>query len=319
MICFSDRNSIAGSDTSAPTGATPTTTAVPPGASASQAARIVAGEPTTSNAWSTPRPTRRRTSGPTSSWLASIAWVAPRRSAWASFSGRRSTAMIVAAPASRAAAITCRPTPPPPHPRRPAAAAADHADAVTDPHAGGVGHGAEAGHDPAPEQRRLPEGNLSRDGNRRGRRHDGVFGEARDAEPVLECRSVGAAQPRCAIRERARERVASGRLAQCQTPGTARAAAAARGDERKNDVIADGDAGHAVAKCFDDPRPLVAEDDRPAPWAEHAVGEVQVGVADAGGGDPHQDLVRAWSVEQHPLGRDGQARFAQHGGAHLHS
>ena len=50
MIDFSDRNSIAGNDTSTPTGATPTTTAVPPGASESQAARIVAAEPTTSNA-----------------------------------------------------------------------------------------------------------------------------------------------------------------------------------------------------------------------------------------------------------------------------
>src|ERR1035437_9030833 len=114
MIDFSDRNSIAGSETSTPAGASPTTTAVPPGRSASQAVRIVAPDPTTSNAWSTPPPVIDRISAAASTALASTACVAPRRNAGPSLSGRRSTAMIVAAPARPAAAITCSPTPPQP-------------------------------------------------------------------------------------------------------------------------------------------------------------------------------------------------------------
>ena len=105
MIDFSDRNSIAGSETSTPAGASPTTTAVPPGRSASQAVRIVAPDPTTSNAWSTPPPVIDRISAAASTALASTACVAPRRNAGPSLSGRRSTAMIVAAPARPAAAI----------------------------------------------------------------------------------------------------------------------------------------------------------------------------------------------------------------------
>src|SRR5215207_7173333 len=51
---FSDSRSSAGSDTSTAAGAIPTTIAVAPGRRTSQASRIVAGEPTASNAWSTP-------------------------------------------------------------------------------------------------------------------------------------------------------------------------------------------------------------------------------------------------------------------------
>ena len=107
---FSESSSSAGSATSTPFGAMPTTVAVAPARSTSQASRIVAGEPTASKAWSTPP----GTSSSTASAPPSTASVAPRASASARFAGSRSTATIRPAPASRAAATSCRPTPPQP-------------------------------------------------------------------------------------------------------------------------------------------------------------------------------------------------------------
>ena len=82
-------------------------------------------------------------------------------------------------------------------------------------------------------------------------------------------------------------------------------------------MIADREAGDVLAQRLDHPGALVAEDHRPAARAERAVGEVQVGVADAGGRDPDQHLAGTRSFEQHPLGADRLARLAQHAGAHL--
>ncbi len=70
-------------------------------------------------------------------------------------------------------------------------------------------------------------------------------------------------------------------------------------------MIADREAGDVLAQRLDHPGALVAEDQRPAARAERAVGEVQVGVADAGGRDPDQHLAGTRSFEQHPLGETG--------------
>ena len=77
---FSDSSSSAGSDTSTPRRAIPTTIAVAPGRSTSQAWRIVAGCPTASNAWSTPPPgTSASTAATGLGGRAGTASVAPAR------------------------------------------------------------------------------------------------------------------------------------------------------------------------------------------------------------------------------------------------
>src|SRR5262245_3776115 len=98
---------------STPSGASPTTTAVPPQRIASQASRMVSGRPTTSKAKSAPSTVSARiASTALPADVASTTCVAPCARASSSFSGTRSTAMIGEAPARRAAAITWRPTPP---------------------------------------------------------------------------------------------------------------------------------------------------------------------------------------------------------------
>jgi hypothetical protein len=54
----------------------------------------------------------------------------------------------------------------------------------------------------------------------------------------------------------------------------------------------------------------VAEHHRPATVAEHAVGQVDVGVADTGRGDAHQDLTGAWRIELDRLDPDRAAGLA---------
>jgi hypothetical protein len=88
---------------------------VAPGRSTSHASRIVSGEPTASNAWSTPPGASASTAAAGSTApFAATAWVAPRARAIASFDSSRSTATISPAPASRAAATSCSPIPPQP-------------------------------------------------------------------------------------------------------------------------------------------------------------------------------------------------------------
>ena len=147
-------------------------------------------------------------------------------------------------------------------------------------HPRGVEHGADAGGHAAADQR----GDLRRhariDGDRRRLRHDRGLGERAEAEVararrrsrdgVLE-RARAAAQPRPAGGARAR------------SAGTARTTRARRGRRRRTSRTAGPDR-------LDDARALVAEHerqrDRPV-----AVEGVQVGVADAAGGQPHADLV----------------------------
>ena len=59
--------------------------------------------------------------------------------------------------------------------------------------------------------------------------------------------------------------------------------------------------GDLLADRLHDARALVSEHDRPAPVAEVALGEMQVGVAHAGGGDAHQHLVGVRRVKQQLL------------------
>ena len=93
--------------------------------------------------------------------------------------------MIVAAPPSRAAAITCRPTPPQPitHTRSPIATRAAW---VTAPNPVTT---------PQPSSAACHSGNVAWDRDHAGAGDDRVLGEAGDGQAVLEHRAVGSAQP----------------------------------------------------------------------------------------------------------------------------
>ena len=76
-------------------------------------------------------------------------------------------------------------------------------------------------------------------------------------------------------------------------PGGARRARAAGGDEAERHRSPGATCVDALAHRLHHAGALVAQHDREAPLAEVAVGQVQVGVADAGGGDAHEHLAGA--------------------------
>ena len=302
MIVFSDRNSIAGSDTSTPTGASPTTVAAPPGRSTSQAWRIVAARPTTSNACSTPPLADRQhllDDVDPSPAAHHVRRAAADRAARAC-SSSVSTATMIPAPASRAPAITCRPTPP--HPithtlaptRSPARLTAPIPVTTPQPSSAACHSGIETGQ---------PHG--------AGRGHDRVLREARHHQAVLEHGPVDSLQPRAPVHQHPGDAVARRRLAQRPPPGPAGAARAARGHEAERHVVAGDQVDDVLADRLDHARALVAEHHRPPPRAEPPVGEVDVGMTHAGGRDPHQHLAAAGRGQHHGLGRDRPAGLAQ--------
>src|ERR687897_176550 len=219
---FSASSSKAGSATSTPCGAMPTTIAVAPARSTSQARRIVAGEPTASKAWSTPPGTRSSTAPAPPS----TASVAPRARASSRLAASRSTA-------------TMRPAP--------------------------------------------------------------------------------AVLPARAVEQRPRPRPGARDLAEVAPPRRAGRAAPAGGHEAERHMVAGGHVRDALPHRLDHAGALVAEHHRHAAGAEVAVGEVQVGVADAGGGDAHEQLAGARRVELELLHGERLVVRVQHGGADLHA
>ena len=302
---FSESSSSAGSATSTPCGAMPTTVAVAPARSTSQASRIVTGEPTASKAWSTPP----GTSSSTASAPPSTASVAPRASASARFAGSRSTATIRPAPASRAAATSCRPTPPQPttqtlSPTATRAALRTAPTAVTTPQ---------------------PSSDACQSGSAAGIGTAHAAGttarSAKQATKLKCCAGRPSASrsrlvPSSSIPAHARSPATSQRL---RRPAAQAAAAPAGGDEAERDVVAGRDVVDALPHGLDDAGALVPEHHRHAAGAEVAVGEVEVGVAHAGGGDAHEQLAGARRLELDLL--DGERRVVgvQDGGADPHA
>src|SRR5262249_46540417 len=130
-----------------------------------------------------------------------------------------------------------------------------------------------------------------------GRRHRA------DREVRKDGRAVRAGEARGAVRLG----VAEGRRTGAQPLPSALAlpAAQARRIPRQRDLPADGRRIEARTDRLDDARALVAEDDR-ARADPVAVADVQIGVADAGGGQADEDLARARLVEPQRL--DGRPR-----------
>ena len=106
-------------------------------------------------------------------------------------------------------------------------------------------------------------------------------------------------------------------------PGDAHAALAAGGDEAEGDAVAGADVGDALPDRLDDAGALVPEHDRPAAVAEVALGQVQVGVAHARRGHPHEHLVLPGRIEQECLDAERHALLLEDGrpdldGVHAH-
>jgi hypothetical protein len=197
------------------------------------------------------------------------------------------------------------------------APAADHAHRLALAHPGRVAHRAHPGDDAAADQGGLPQRQGGADRHRAGRRDDAALGEAGHGQEVLDRRAVGTVQPRGAVHQRARQRPVGRRLAQMGPPGGAHAALAAGGHEAEGDPIAGADVGHALPHRLDDAGALVAEHGRPAAVAEVALGQVQIGVAHARRGHPHEHLVVAGRVEQQRLDAQRGALVLQDGGPDL--
>jgi hypothetical protein len=100
-------------------------------------------------------------------------------------------------------------------------------------------------------------------------------------------------------------------------PGAAHAAAAAGRHEAEGHRVAGANVGHALPHRLDDTGALVSQHGRPPPVAQVALGQMQVGVAHAGRGHPHQHLVVAGRVEQQRLDAQRRALVLEHGGPDL--
>ena len=210
-----------------------------------------------------------------SSEPASTVSVAPEARASSSAASVTSTATIGYAPAARRPCTMHWPTPPQPNTtaRSPGRTR------------GRVEDGADAGHGRAADQRGdLEIGALGQLDRLRGR-HDDVLGEARRRHEVVEILPARP-QARAAVGHAVEVRAD---LAQRRRARGAGAAAAARRHPRERDRVAHPGRQHARADGLDDARALVAEHHRQVVRPD-AVHDVQIGAADARGGDAHAHL-----------------------------
>jgi hypothetical protein len=169
---------------------------------------------------------------------------------------------------------------------------------------------ADAGHYPAADQRGKLEGHVIRDLYHAFLRHHHLFGE-RAATGHAERRGPAVQEPRLDI---GGDDV---RHAQVRLAAQARRAVAARWQPVRDDMVADGQAGDAIAHGDHLACGLVPEDGR------HRLGQAagagrQVRVAHPGRADPDPDLARPRAdghhvlADFHPLGVDRM----EYGGAH---
>jgi hypothetical protein len=174
---------------------------------------------------------------------------------------------------------------------------AHHDDHLTRLHLGRVDRRAPAGWHAAAEQCGGAQRNVRGDLNRGPLRHHAVLGERADQRGAgdilaLVVHAVAAVELRAVHDQRAE-------LAQVLLPGGAERTAAAAGDERGHDVIADLQAGDPGADLRHDAGPLMPAAVGEVPDDAVGLGDVVVGVAQAGRDHPDQHLVVAGPVEVH--------------------
>src|SRR5437667_57588 len=115
-------------------------------------------------------------------------------------------------------------------------------------------------------------------------------------------------------------RAARGRraLAEVRAPGDAVLARAAERREAADHVVAGRHVAYLAAHVLDDARRLVPEDGRQRA-RERSLEDVEVAVADPGGGGPHDHLARPRRVDPDVLDAERLADRAHHGGLHADS
>ena len=249
---FSERNSIAGSDTSTPTARCRRRPRSPPGAAVpGQADGLGAADDLEGVVDAAAGQLEHGGGGVVAG--ASTACVAPARSASSSFAGSRSTATISARAGEPSAGDDLLPD----------AAAADHAHRsrrAATPR--GVAHRADARDHAAAEQRGLPQRHLGGSGTRAAppdhaaRRSTRPCGRAAAA-------AVREREPRGAVHQRAGPRRRPGRRG--RPPGRGRRGTRRTRDQAESDAVARRDAHRRPRRRLDRPRALVAEHHRPAP------------------------------------------------------
>src|SRR5690606_14080705 len=182
---------------------------------------------------------------------------------------------------------------------------------------GGVAHGPDAGGHAAAQQADLLGVGLRVDLCQRDFRDDGVFAEGRAAHVVINGFAL-VGKARGAVGHQALALGGAHGHAQVGLARLAEQAFAAFGGIQGNDVVARRHTGDAFADLDDDARALV-----PQHGGEHAFGVIAaqgegVGVADAGMGDPDQDLALAGRFDVDLDDLQGFAGLEGHGGAGFH-
>ena len=216
-------------------------------------------------------------------------WVAPKRRAHSSLRSSTSTATIVRAPARDGAGDGGVAH----------SAAAEHGDGVAPADPAGVDRGAEAGHDPAPDQagRLRPGRGIHLDGL--AGRHQGLLGEGPDPE---------GRRQRGAVRQRHGLGGVGAVEAVPRAAPPARPAHAARGPPGQHHVVAGRHVGHPLADRLDRAGRFVAEEEGEV-VVDRPLAVVEVGVAHPAGLDRDQGLARAGIGHHHGLEADGRTLF----------
>ena len=227
-------------------------------------------------------------------------WVAPNSRASSSRDARRLTAMIVVAPASRAAMIAQRPTDPAPNtaieePGGTRSTSRTVPAPVCTPHASGPATRRSTSSGTCTTLRaettaRVPRRTARRSGPDR---------------PALRVRGRHRAVRRAAAELQGRDRVAVRRAS------GAAAAAPSAGREAEDDGVARPHPADLAAHLPHDPRTLVADHGRQR--LRPGVAHQQVGVAHAGGDDLDQHLVGAGTRQLHLLEEERAALLADDG------
>ena len=177
---------------------------------------------------------------------------------------------------------------------------------------------ADPGREAAGERRAAVERRLRAHLRERDLRHHGVLGERRRPHEVAQRLTVPR-EARGAVGEVAEALLVADRDAAVRAIAEAVDALPALGREQRDDVIAGRDERDAVADALDDARALVAEHAGRVARRIGAGGGVEVGVADAAGGEPHEHLAGLRLGEIDLLNDERAAELLENCCADLHA
>ena len=171
--------------------------------------------------------------------------------------------------------------------------------------------------EPAREWRATVERRLGADLRERDLGHHRVLGEGRGAHEVAQRLAV-AREPRRAVGQVAEPLLVADREAAVGAVAEAVDARPALRREQRDHVVARGDERDALADPLDDTRALVAEHAGRVAGRVGAGSGVEVGVADAAGGEPDEHLAGLRLGEIDLLDDERAAELLEHRCANLH-